>query len=80
MFTCSIKNIKLTEQFFAMSASTLSRFQGTLLGVLVGDCLGGPFEGSKYVSKAHLNKYFAKMLDPSVRREFKILIVILIKP
>jgi len=55
----------------ATGGSLLSRFQGCLMGVLVGDCLGAPFEGQQFISKAHLNRYFNQLLDPTFRHPFK---------
>lgn len=40
-----------------------SKFRGSLMGVLLGDCLGGPFEGDEFKSsaKATAQKYFDLM-------------------
>lgn len=40
-----------------------SRFRGCLLGGLVGDCLGSPFEGDQVVGRNFLATYLNKMLD-----------------
>jgi len=44
-----------------------SRFRGSLIGALIGDCLGGPFEGDALVSKTHLIRYFNQLLDPKLQ-------------
>ncbi|ODN02079.1 Poly(ADP-ribose) glycohydrolase ARH3 [Orchesella cincta] len=49
----------------------LSRFRGSMLGSLMGDCLGGPFEGDAVVSRTHLNNYFQQLRDPKKRLPFK---------
>jgi poly(ADP-ribose) glycohydrolase ARH3 len=48
----------------------LNKFRGSLVGVLVGDCLGGPFEGVAAVVNSHINTYFSQMLDPKLRCKF----------
>ena len=45
----------------AASAKCLSRLQGSLVGAVVGDCLGAPFEGSETVTIASLKKFFDKV-------------------
>ena len=45
-----------------------SRFRGCMLGSLVGDCLGQPFEGEdRPISKSVLNSYFEKLHDSSLK-------------
>jgi hypothetical protein len=44
-----------------------SRFSGALLGHLMGDCLGSPFEMVPAVTNLHLNRYFAQLQDPNVK-------------
>lgn len=45
-----------------------SRFRGSMLGSLVGDCLGQPFEGEdRPISKSVLNSYFEKLHDSSLK-------------
>ena len=41
-----------------------SKFRGCLLGALMGDCLGAPYEGDIAVSKMQLQKYFSKLEGP----------------
>lgn len=48
-------------------AITIKKFRGCLLGALVGDCLGAPFEEDGTVSKKILQKYFDKMDDPNFK-------------
>lgn len=38
-----------------------SKFRGTLVGALVGDCLGSPYEDVDAISKRQLQSYFDKM-------------------
>lgn len=45
-----------------------SRFRGCMLGSLVGDCFGQPFEGEERpISKSVLNNYFEKLQDSSLK-------------
>lgn len=48
-----------------------SKFRGCLAGVLMGDCLGAPFEGEATVAKVILQKYFDKMEDPKFKSPVK---------
>jgi len=49
-----------------------SRFRGCMLGSLVGDCLGQPFEGEdRPISKSVLNSYFEKLHDSSLKVPYK---------
>lgn len=41
-----------------------SKFRGCLVGGLLGDCLGAPYEGAYGVSKKELQKYFDKLEEP----------------
>lgn len=43
------------------------KFRGCLVGSLLGDCLGAPFEGDFPVSKSVLSSYVAKLLDESAK-------------
>uniref|UniRef100_A0A0P4VID6 ADP-ribosylhydrolase ARH3 n=1 Tax=Rhodnius neglectus TaxID=72488 RepID=A0A0P4VID6_9HEMI len=52
-------------------AITIKKFRGCLLGALVGDCLGAPFEEDGTVSKKILQKYFDKMDDPNFKSPIK---------
>ena len=49
-----------------------SRFRGCMLGSLIGDCLGQPFEGEERpISKSVLNSYFEKLQDSNSKgREY----------
>lgn len=49
----------------------MSKFRGALVGVLLGDCLGSPYEGDETVSKIMLQKYFDKMEDPRFKSPIK---------
>ncbi|CAL8127016.1 unnamed protein product [Orchesella dallaii] len=49
----------------------LSRFRGSMLGSLMGDCLGSPFEGEASIGKVFLNNYFSQLGDPKKRLPFK---------
>lgn len=42
----------------------LSKFRGSLLGVVLGDCLGSPYEGEYNVSKVVLQRFFDKLTGP----------------
>lgn len=45
----------------------LSRFRGSLLGVLIGDCCGAPFHGQNIIESGErivLRKYFDKLEGP----------------
>lgn len=45
-----------------------SRFRGCMLGSLVGDCFGQPFEGEERpISKSVLNNYFEKLQDSNIK-------------
>ena len=51
--------------------SLASRFRGCMLGSLVGDCLGQPFEGEERpISKSVLNSYFEKLYDSNAKGEY----------
>lgn len=52
--------------------SLASRFRGCMLGSLIGDCLGQPFEGEERpISKSVLNSYFEKLHDSNLKGDFK---------
>ncbi|KAG8191421.1 hypothetical protein JTE90_020676 [Oedothorax gibbosus] len=46
-----------------VSAGLLSKFKGSLIGALVGDCLGAPFELKGKVSPKVLEKYINNLLN-----------------
>lgn len=50
-----------------------SKFRGSLLGALIGDCLGSPFEGEILTkgAKLTLKKYFDKLEGPFFLAPFK---------
>lgn len=52
-------------------AVVASKFRGALVGALIGDCLGAPFDHDGKVSKVILQKYFDKMEDPSFKSPTK---------
>ncbi|XP_075223533.1 ADP-ribosylhydrolase ARH3-like isoform X2 [Lycorma delicatula] len=46
------------------SALLANKFRGCLVGALLGDCLGAPYEGEYNISKVVLQKYFDKLEGP----------------
>jgi poly(ADP-ribose) glycohydrolase ARH3 len=46
------------------SISLASKFRGCLVGGLLGDCLGAPYEGDYGISKTVLQKYFDTLEGP----------------
>ncbi|XP_076056758.1 ADP-ribosylhydrolase ARH3-like [Oratosquilla oratoria] len=48
-----------------------SRFRGCLVGAVLGDCLGAPFEAEPPTTKRLLNQYFTKLADPRLNLPFK---------
>jgi poly(ADP-ribose) glycohydrolase ARH3 len=46
------------------STSLANKFRGCLVGGLLGDCLGAPFELRKRTKKSVLQQYFDKLEDP----------------
>lgn len=46
-----------------------SKFRGCMLGSLVGDCLGAPFEGDEYSAgeKLVIQRYFDKLETPDLK-------------
>lgn len=51
----------------AAAAKVLSKFRGSMLGVLVGDCSGAPFEAQSIIEGGErlvLRKYFDKLEGP----------------
>ena len=61
--TANLGSIKRTA---SKCPTLLSRFRGSMLGALAGDCLGMPFEGEERpISKSLLNSYFEKLHDTS---------------
>ncbi|XP_022651372.1 poly(ADP-ribose) glycohydrolase ARH3-like isoform X1 [Varroa jacobsoni] len=56
----------IAKRQVAMSSSepmSLDRFKGCLVGGVMGDCLGSPFEGDARVTKSVLVQYFKNMND-----------------
>lgn len=49
-----------------------SKFKGSLLGVVLGDCLGSPYEGEYNVSKVVLQRFFDKLTGPYFKGELSI--------
>ncbi|XP_014261834.1 poly(ADP-ribose) glycohydrolase ARH3-like isoform X2 [Cimex lectularius] len=49
----------------------MSKFRGCMLGALLGDCLGSPYENEESVSKVVLQKYFDKMEGPPFKAPVK---------
>ena len=50
----------------------VSKFRGCLIGGLIGDCLGAPFEGDRTIARSVLNNYMKKQLDETHKRKIKI--------
>ncbi|CAH1994390.1 unnamed protein product [Acanthoscelides obtectus] len=50
-----------------------SKFRGSLLGAVIGDCTGAPFEGDTITSgdKIVIQRYFDKLEDPEFKAPFK---------
>ncbi|GLH00526.1 Putative adp-ribosylglycohydrolase posttranslational modification [Gryllus bimaculatus] len=48
-----------------------SKYRGCLLGALLGDCLGAPYEGESLVSKVVLQQYFDKLGGPYFKAPVK---------
>lgn len=53
------------------SISLASKFRGCLIGCLLGDCLGAPYEGDCGISKTILQKYFDKLEGPYFKSPVK---------
>jgi len=47
----------------------LSKFRGCIIGGLMGDCFGVPFEMESSCTFAKVNTYFAQLFDPKVKGE-----------
>ncbi|RWS29743.1 Poly(ADP-ribose) glycohydrolase ARH3-like protein [Leptotrombidium deliense] len=58
MQTKDIQGMKMSAQLSQLA----TKFRGTLLGALIGDCFGSPFEGEINVSKSVLKKYVSNLL------------------
>ena len=57
----------------AVAEGMLSRFKGCMLGSLIGDCLGAPFEmDHSVVALSLVNSYIKKLADPKVKGEIKL--------
>ena len=61
-----MKNHKWGKMALALECLA-GRFRGCLVGSLIGDCLGAPFEFDNRTSVSVLNKYFQKMSDPKLK-------------
>jgi poly(ADP-ribose) glycohydrolase ARH3 len=55
------------------SISLASKFRGCILGSLLGDCLGAPYEEDYRISKTVLQKYFDKLEGPYFKCMYKYL-------
>jgi len=53
------------------TGSLVNKFRGCLVGGLVGDCLGQPFEGEALIAAQHINNYFRQLMDPKVKVPYK---------
>lgn len=54
-----------------MVEALAGKFRGCMVGALMGDCFGAPFEGEARVSRSVLNSYFKKLLDPNLKVPYK---------
>ncbi|PRD28455.1 UNVERIFIED_CONTAM: Adprhl2 [Trichonephila clavipes] len=45
------------------NSGLLSKFRGSMIGGLIGDCLGAPFEGDSPISKRILGNYISNLLS-----------------
>lgn len=43
------------------------RFRGCMVGSLMGDCLGAPFEGEPRSTRSVLNSYFKRLAEPDLK-------------
>lgn len=64
--------INLIRQFTMATKEYIplhSKFRGSLLGSLFGDCLGAPYEGDEISpgDKITIQKYFDKLQDPALK-------------
>lgn len=60
----------LTMAIAAMESALLkSKFRGCLLGSLVGDCMGAPYEGDTITSgdKLVIQRYFNTLENPNLK-------------
>lgn len=57
----------MVEAFEVMAG----RFRGCMVGALMGDCLGAPFEGEPRNSRSVLNSYFKRLCDPDLKVPYK---------
>ncbi|KAL0270196.1 UNVERIFIED_CONTAM: hypothetical protein PYX00_007680 [Menopon gallinae] len=48
-----------------------SKFRGSLVGALIGDCFGAPYENEAAVSKRQLQSYFEKLDGPYFKGPYK---------
>ncbi|XP_054258958.1 ADP-ribosylhydrolase ARH3-like isoform X2 [Macrosteles quadrilineatus] len=53
------------------SALLTSKVRGCLVGALLGDCLGSPYEGDSNISKSVLQNYFDKLSGPYFKSPMK---------
>ncbi|XP_045584021.2 ADP-ribosylhydrolase ARH3 isoform X1 [Procambarus clarkii] len=47
------------------------RFRGCMVGALMGDCLGAPFEGESRATRSILTSYFKRLSDPDLKVPYK---------
>ncbi|XP_042903943.1 ADP-ribosylhydrolase ARH3 [Parasteatoda tepidariorum] len=50
------------------SAGLAAKFRGCLIGSLIGDCLGAPFEGDFPISKSVLGNFFTNILNGETKQ------------
>ena len=48
----------------------INKFKGSLIGALLGDCLGAPYEGDDKLNSDVLQDYFDNMENPSFKCNF----------
>lgn len=62
--------VRLTRNYHKMDKTDLqSKFKGCLMGALLGDCLGAPFEGDPLTGGAVkvVQNYFDKLEEPNFK-------------
>ncbi|KAK3885731.1 hypothetical protein Pcinc_010069 [Petrolisthes cinctipes] len=49
----------------------VGRFRGSMVGALMGDCLGAPFEAEPRAARSVLNSYFKRLSCPDIKVPYK---------
>lgn len=50
------------------------RFRGSMVGALMGDCMGAPFEAEPRAARSVLNSYFKRLSSPDIKGSTTLLI------